>query len=289
MSPSLFFKIKTFIKIGRFILFNPSVLFSHLDRSNSRVRAEKIHIIYRHVHMKYNERSRDPNKSRPLWFSYEKCFESLLNSIEKSALVDRITLTIVYDGSQAEFESDCIYKYCSPSKKFPFFVKIVEAGSNVKSWHEAIAIAKIQEFADSDLIYFMENDYLHSIDWVEKITELCDSQIPFDYVSLYDHTDMYNFINQSVLPVHGRLKSKIYVTKTHHWRVSPSTCGTFIVRKKVFFEDFEAWTGDLADHYVFTFLSKIKNRVLITPIPGLATHCMDGQLSPTINWGPDDC
>jgi hypothetical protein len=27
-----------------------------------------------------------------------------------------------------------------------------------------------------------------------------------------------------------------------------------------------------------------RNKIVITPIPGLSTHCMEGLMSPTIEW-----
>jgi hypothetical protein len=32
------------------------------------------------------------------------------------------------------------------------------------------------------------------------------------------------------------------------------------------------------------WLTDNRNRFVITPIPGLSTHCMNYLLSPTINW-----
>jgi hypothetical protein len=38
------------------------------------------------------------------------------------------------------------------------------------------------------------------------------------------------------------------------------------------------------DHHKFIFLNQTKNRFVYTPIPGLSTHCMEGLLSPCIDW-----
>ena len=38
------------------------------------------------------------------------------------------------------------------------------------------------------------------------------------------------------------------------------------------------------DHNKFLWLAENKGRFVITPIPGLSTHCMEGLMSPTIKW-----
>jgi hypothetical protein len=80
------------------------------------------------------------------------------------------------------------------------------------------------------------------------------------------------------------LVSKIFTTNSHHWRTTPSTCGTYIVNKKVFLEDYDVPFQMSGDHHKFIFLNQTKGRFVYTPIPGLSTHCMEGLLSPTINW-----
>ena len=84
--------------------------------------------------------------------------------------------------------------------------------------------------------------------------------------------------------MYENLVSKIFTTKTHHWRTTPSTCGSFIVNRKVFNEDYDIQTTTIGDHQKFLDLNQNKNRLVITPIPGLSTHCMEGLMSPTINW-----
>lgn len=238
-----------------------------------------LHIFYRHVHQKEEGRSRDPNKRRPEWFSYEKCFNNLLDTLENSPLGINVTLTVIYDGSEADFSSDFMFQYCAIPRKFSTYIKIVEAGSNLISWHVALDQARNAPIADLDIIYFLENDYLHVAGWLDKVFELYSSGIRFDYLSLYDHMDKY------IYPMYSDLTAKLLVTRTHHWRTTPSTCGTFMLNRKTLIEDFDLWALEVQDHYLFTELCTNRGRVLLTPIPGLATHCMEGYLSPTIDWG----
>jgi hypothetical protein len=84
--------------------------------------------------------------------------------------------------------------------------------------------------------------------------------------------------------MYDSLVSKIFTTKTHHWRTTPSTCGSFILNKKTFDADYDIWSTAVGDHGTFLYLNEHRSRFVYTPIPGLSTHCMNELLSPTIKW-----
>jgi hypothetical protein len=221
----------------------------------------KIHIFYRH----YNIEKSD-YKNRPVWFDFEKCFINLLSTIKGK----NIDLHLVMDGEE---DNNFIKNY-----KNSYILHEIKAGSDQLSFWETWKITKQTDIKENDLIYFLENDYLHVDNWVNKILELYSTYQGLDYVSLYDHNDKY------ISPSYDNLISKIFLTSTHHWRTTPSTCGSFIINKKIFEEDYYEHTNIVGDHHKFLYLNKEKNRFIYTPIPGLSTHCMDGLLSPTINW-----
>jgi hypothetical protein len=58
-----------------------------------------LNIFFRHVHVKADKTSRDPNERRPEWFSHEVCFQNLISTIRMDPLGHRVRLVIVYDGS----------------------------------------------------------------------------------------------------------------------------------------------------------------------------------------------
>ena len=173
----------------------------------------------------------------------------------------------------AKFEDDCRvnnYNYKSYN---------IKCGSDICSFFTTCNIIKNDiNIEDGDLIYFLENDYLHIEGWLPKIFELFSTYNGLDYVSLYDHNDKY------FLPIYNNLVSKIITTNTHHWRTTPSTCGSFILSKEKFIEDFDILSTMEGDHNKFLWLNQYRNRSVITPIPGLSTHVMNDLLSPTINW-----
>ena len=221
----------------------------------------KLHIFYRH----YNVQGTD-NRNRPSWFDYEKCYDNLTSTINFNK---NVKINIVYDGK----EENWIKK-----KKFNKFYEI-NAREDMKSFWETVKIANTDKsIEDNDLIYFLENDYMHVTGWVEKIFELFQTYTGLDYVSLYDHNDKY------FLPMYDSLTSKIFTSPSHHWRTTPSTCGSFITTKQRLNEDFDILSTMRGDHNKWLWLNENRNRFVFTPLPGLSTHCMNGLLSPTIKW-----
>jgi hypothetical protein len=222
----------------------------------------KIHIFYRH----YNIEGSD-YKNRPYWFDFEKCFNNLLNTIKGK----NVDLHLIMDG---DVDTNFVKNY-----KDNYILHLIDAKSDQISFWETWKIVKQTSIDEKDLIYFLENDYLHMDNWVEEITKLFQTY-PYglNYVSLYDHNDKY------FLPMYDDLVSKIYTTETRHWRTTPSTCGSFIIPKYIFEEDYNDHTSISGDHNKFLHLNKLKDRFILTPIPGLSTHCMESLLSPTIDW-----
>lgn len=221
----------------------------------------KIHIFYRH----YNIGGTD-NKNRPNWFDFEKCFVNLLKTTQNK----NIELHIVFDGS---VKDNFIEKY-----KDQYTLHEIKAGNDQSSFFQTWNIAKDIPMEPTDLVYFVENDYLHIDGWVDIITELFSTYKLPHYVSLYDHNDKY------FLPMYDELVSRIFTTENHHWRTTPSTCGSFIITRELFDQDYDIHTSVSGDHNKFLQLGEERNRLVITPLPGLSTHCMEGLMSPTIKW-----
>jgi hypothetical protein len=221
----------------------------------------KIHIYYRHTS------NNIANPFRPQWFSYEKCFENLLKTIEG---YDNIHLTLAMDGKNV---LDFTHKH-----KDKYILFQTYNNSSLKSFRDLMEYVKKQPMESNDLIYWLENDYIHVDGWVDKLTTLFETYLGLDYISLYDHNDKYTIAE------YEDLVSKIIVTENHHWRTTPSTCGSYIITRKTFEEDYDVWSTAVGDHNTFIDLNKLKNKFVFTPIPGLSTHCMEGLMSPAIEW-----
>lgn len=248
----------------------------------------KIRIYYRHI-----KSNRLLPKIRPDWFTHEICFVNLLNTINSAPTDVEIELNIVFDGSQDELESDFSYEFLNSS--LPIFttknksigVILISGGTQKAAWRRALEIAKTDCLTGGgdDLIYLLENDYLHQADWVKTIADLATSKFAWDYVSLYDHLDKYpEKSNHKDAAKYSHLQSKVFVSESRHWRTIPSTCASFIVRQKTFERDYPLLHYGLNDRYIFPILRRVRGRQLISAIPSLATHCMKDLLAPCIDW-----
>jgi len=226
----------------------------------------KIKILYSHI----NTPEGQEIKNRPNWFNYEKCFINFLSTIPG------MELHIIYDNTRGSLENNWINNYQNFGT-----IHQIQGGSMMKAAQEMYKIAKelSSDMEDGDLFYFLENDYLHTPDWINKVTNLYETyKLDGGYVSLYDHPDKY------FEQVYPNLFCQLLATETHHWRNTPSTCGSYIVNKKTFLEDYDIHSGLEGDHNKWLYLTETKQRFVLTPIPSLSTHCMEGLLAPTIDW-----
>lgn len=123
---------------------------------------------------------------------------------------------------------------------------------------------------DNEIIYFVEDDYLHSQESLNLIYDWQELNDNIHYATLYDHPDKY-----SKMYNYGET-SKVYKNK-HHWRLTQSTTMTFLTKKEYLKDDYLTWgkylrnTSHPPDHQIFTELLN-KNRKLVCAIPGSASH-----------------
>lgn len=226
-----------------------------------------IHVFLRH----YNTTGRE--EWRPSWFDYELCFKNFIKTIKG---YDNVSLTIMYDGDD---NSNFIFNY-------GYDVVRISAGSDLSSFYQTLNYIENLNLGDSEIIYLLENDYLHLDGWVEKVFDFFGNN-PNKYLTLYDHADKY-------MDGYSDLRSKIITTNSHHFRTTPSTCGSFLVKNGILQEDLNyhkllpnllyTITDVPVDHGKFLILKTLKDREIFSALPGLSTHCLNNLLSPNTNW-----
>jgi hypothetical protein len=152
-----------------------------------------------------------------------------------------------------------------------------------------------------EYVYFVENDYIHR----EKSKEvLLEGLNIADYVTLYDHPDKYvDGMNPGVK--NGGEVSTVYLTESTHWKKTNSTTMTFATRVSTLISDrfiFKLYSVGLlnrnypikikklmgrrvpADYRIFNILIRLKKRLLVSPVPGYASHGEIDYLSPFTMW-----
>lgn len=134
---------------------------------------------------------------------------------------------------------------------------------------------------NNEIIYFVEDDYLHKKDSLKLINEGLEY---FDYVSLYDHPDKY---------LEERYEDKIcklLKTENTHWKSSVSTTMTFASKVKTLKRDYHIWEKYTKnfnypqDHNAFVEINGFEATTskLGISIPGNSEH-IDLTLSKTKN------
>ena len=226
-----------------------------------------IKIYQRHCNFSTNSE----HKPRPDWFDREKIFDSLINSID-----DRVEYTAFHDSGNGEIKDHFL------SNKNVNKVS-VNGGNDAQSFLNLLNFVIDDKCDDEDIIYFLEDDYLHREGWIDILLEGFE-QIGADYYTLYDHPDKY------WLPMYEELQSKVIATTNMHWRTTPSTTNTYACKFKTLKKHFDIHTQycDLVakwtkDHDKFTHLWRAGSN-LISCVPGYSTHVEGNMLSPTVDW-----
>ena len=153
--------------------------------------------------------------------------------------------------------------------------------SNMANFYNSLLIAKNEE---ADLIYFVEDDYLHSPDSMvemifsyEKFYSLFSQEVvllPSDYPYLYTKDE----------------NTKVYLGEKKHWRLVSESLVTFMTAKTLIdkhFSELEIMGLEWIDPWEKP-LHKIYNSYpCLSPIPSLAVHCANINsifgVSPFIN------
>jgi len=222
-----------------------------------------------HLHCNFSALSQ--NKMRPKWFDREKLFDSFISTLD-----ERVEYTAYHDSGNGQIEDHFLNK--KDVKKIS-----EKGGSGAQSFLNLLNYVIKQDYSDDDIIYFVEDDYLHKPGWIDVLIDGFE-YIGAEYYTLYDHPDKY-WPN-----VWEKLPPGIVVTPSSHWRVTTSTTNTYACRfgtlKKHF--DIHVQYCDLEenwvkDHQKFTHLWNIGSN-LISCIPGYSTHVEEGMLSPIIDW-----
>ena len=226
-----------------------------------------IRIFQRHC----NFSTQSANKPRPEWFNREKIFDSFLSTLD-----DRVDYTAFHDSGNGSIKDHFLNnKEVNKITKF--------GGNDAQSFLNLLNYVIEQDYKEEDIIYFVEDDYLHKEGWINILLEGFE-MIGADYYTLYDHPDKYS------LPMYENLTSKVITTPSTHWRTTPSTTNTYActmgtLKKHInihikYCDLVEKWTKD---HDKFTHLWN-EGSNLISCIPGYSTHVEGNMLSPTINW-----
>ena len=139
--------------------------------------------------------------------------------------------------------------------------------SNMANFYNSLLIAKDEE---ADLIYFVEDDYLHTPNSIiemifsyEKFYSLFSKEIillPSDYPYLYTKDE----------------NTRVYLGEKNHWRLVTESLVTFMTCKTLinkYFLELEKMGKEWVDPWEKPLHNIYKFHPCLSPIPSLAIHC----------------
>jgi hypothetical protein len=221
------------------------------------------------LHCNFSELSQ--NKLRPEWFNREKIFDSLILTLD-----ERVKYTAFHDSGNGEIKDHFLQnkEVTKISQK---------GGSGAQAFVNLLNHVIKQNYNDDDIIYFLEDDYLHKPGWVGILLDGFN-YIEADYYTLYDHPNKYYPELIDKFPTH------LFTSPTAHWRTTVSTTNTYACRFKTLKKHFDIHVQycDLVakwvkDHDKFTHLWNVGSN-LISCVPGYSTHVEENMLSPITDW-----
>ena len=215
------------------------------------------------------------NKVKPKYINNRNCLWNVVNTFQG---VDFEDWTIIADNISEE--TDVMIQDYIPRERIDY----VSVGHGAGTFN--LALDKSLTFDDNEIVYFIENDYLH-LPGSKQIIEEGLNEIGADFVSLYDHPDKYIDGANPYVQGGGEM-TRVMLSTSSHWKVTNSTTMTFASKVKTLRK-----TENILREYTqgsyprdFDMFVHLYNSAhyLVTPIPGYSTHGETAWLTPLINW-----
>lgn len=217
------------------------------------------------------------NKVKPLYINNGNCLKNAVRVFGKE------NFHVIADNVSEETQRiilDCDIQDTQ--------IDYVSVGHGAGTFNLALDLALEQN--DNEVIYFLENDYLHTKNAKTIIIE--GINLGADYVSGYDHPDKYIPASRGGNPQiedDGGETTKVYLTKSSHWKITNSTTMTFAAKVSTLKRDetiLRKYTnmGHYPQDYKMFLELRENNAILVTSIPGVSTHGETMWLSPVIDW-----
>ena len=150
------------------------------------------------------------------------------------------------------------------------------------------AAREAMEMDDSEVVYLLEDDFLHLPHAPEAIMDGLGSGA--SYVTLYDHPDKYIDGKMGGNPPvkDGGEATRLLCGNVCHWKITNSTVMTFASTVGQLRHDWNVFLkycpGRYTDDYKLFRTLRRKGRTLLSSVPGAATHCESKFLSPFTDW-----
>ena len=214
------------------------------------------------------------NKIKPDYINNEKCLANAVNVFKDD------DWSIIADNISSD-TNDMVQKYKSRDH-----IHYTEEGNGAATFN--LALDEALTYDDDEVIYFIENDYLHLYGSPRILEE--GFELGASFISLYDHPDKYIEPSKGGNPhcEGGAEDTRVYLTDSCHWKITNSTTMTFAAKVSTLkrTEHILRKHTDTTHPNDFQMFMELRenDELLITPIPGYSTHGETAWLSPLTNW-----
>ena len=216
------------------------------------------------------------NKVKPDYIDNEKCLKNFCN-----IFYDHIYDIHIIADNCSEPTMNMIKKYIDPIN-----IEKVSVGHGAGTFN--LALDKALKWEDDEIVYFVENDYLHKPSSPDVLKEGFD--LGASFVALYDHPDKYMDPRSGGNPYceGGAEDTRVYLTNSCHWKITNSTTMTLASKVSILKQTEEILrkhtSGTHPNDFPMFLELRENDHLLITPLPGYATHGETAWLSPLTKW-----
>jgi hypothetical protein len=217
------------------------------------------------------------SKVKPAYIGNEVCLKNFCNIFS-----DHISDIIILADNCSKDTLTMIGRYIGPGN-----IHRVSVGHGAGTFN--LALDMTLKWKDDEIVYFVENDYLHKQNSPNIIKE--GLSLGASFVSLYDHPDKYLDPSKGGNPFceGGAEDTRVYLTDSCHWKITNSTTMTFastvetLRRTEPILRKYTN-QGHYPDDFKMFLELREQNELLVTPLPGYATHGETAWLSPLTDW-----
>jgi hypothetical protein len=205
-------------------------------------------------------------KEKPDYINNENCLANatkVFKDADWSVIADNVS----------EDTNNMIQKYVTRSS-----IEYVSIGHGAGTFN--LALDEALQYDDDEIVYFIENDYIHKPNSPKIIEE--GFELGASFISLYDNPDKYLDPSKGGNPYcqGGAEDTRVYLTDNCHWKITNSTTMTFAAKVSTL----KYTTGTYPNDFHMFLDLRQNNQLLITPLPGHSTHGETAWLSPLTNW-----
>jgi hypothetical protein len=217
------------------------------------------------------------NKVKPDYINNENCLKNFVRVFSKYIN----DIIVIVDTPSAELLNS-IKKYIPTHN-----IMIVKVGNGAGTFNIALDIAL--QFDDNEIVYFVENDYLHKENSDVILEDMFNLEA--SYATLYLHPD--KFIEPYLggnpeVDADGGYPTKIYKGQYEYYAMFNSTTMTFASKVKTLKSDIgilRKWTSTTHPYDYEMFLElRSYNKSLLCPLNTYSTHGEVRWLSHFTNW-----